>query len=108
MPKRQSRYSNDDLMVPTTVTIPQGANPETITDVVQFQLVAGGLPPRAQPTEDGWIDGFWLYAQQQLMACCHCGPGTALVPTPGAWAVWIRVIDNPTQPVAAVDTLTVY
>jgi hypothetical protein len=108
MPKRQSQFSVDDVLVPVDISIPEGANPETILDVVQFQFVPGGLPPRSAPVSGGWVNGFWLYAQRQLLACCRIGPGTPSALPPGSWAVWIKVIDNPTSPVAAVDQLVIY
>lgn len=108
MPKTQSRWSLDDLLFPVNLIIPDGANPDPALDVVQFQLVLGGLPARAQPTEPAWMNGFWLPAANGVLyAGVLVGPGGTLTPAPGRWAVWIRVVDNPTIPVAAIDQLTV-
>lgn len=108
MPKTQNRNSVDDLLVPVQLVIPNGAAKDTDADVVQFQLVLGGLPLRSQPTSSGWVNGFWLRnGSQGLMAGIRIGPGQALTPGPGRWAVCIKIIDNPTSPVAAVDVLTI-
>lgn len=115
MPKTQSRLSLDDFLVPVEMVIPAGANPVLTNDVVQFQFVNGGLPARIEPTEDpnlpqttGWLDGFWIDNDPgPALAGILVGPGgTAQLPT-GRWAVWIRIVDSPTVPVAAIDQLTI-
>jgi hypothetical protein len=107
--KIQSRWSLDDFLVPVDVVVPQGANPDPTQDVVQFQFVVGGLPARAQPTEDGWVNGFWIRSTQQLLAGVLVGPGgtVTLAPSATPYAAWVRIVDNPTTPVQAVDTLLI-
>jgi hypothetical protein len=108
MPKRQSVLSVDDVIIPAGVAIPQGANPNISLDVVQFAFVPGGQPPRRDPLDSEWFDGFWMSQETSYFACITVGPGTAVVLSEGDWAVWIKVLDNPTTPVACVDTLTIY
>jgi hypothetical protein len=108
MPKTQDRNSLDDFLVPVSVLIPNGANPDTGLDVVQFQFVVGGLPKRAEPKSDGWIDGFWInQAPGPLLAGILVGPGGTIQLDPGTWAVWIKIIDDPSTPVAPVDQLII-
>lgn len=108
MPKTQDRSSLDDVLVQVQRNIAAGANPQTSLDVVQFQFVIGGLPKRAEPKDDAWIDGFWIdEPPQPLLAGILVGPGGAIELAEGKWAVWLKIIDNPTVPVAAVDTLTI-
>jgi hypothetical protein len=108
MPKTQDRLSLDEFMIPVQVIIPEGGNADPTTDVVQFQFVNGGLPARSHPTEGGWVDGFWITrAAGTILACVLVGPGGAVELDPGTWAAWMRVVDNPTVPVAPVDVLTI-
>lgn len=108
MPKTQDRLSLDDVMIPVTVVVPEGGNPDPALDVVQFQFVKGGLPMRARPTDDGWLTGFWITRQSgTLLACIAVGPGGTIELAPGRWAIWMRVVDNPTIPTGPVDQITV-
>lgn len=108
MPKTQDRNSLDDFLVPVQLVIPVGANPQTDLDVVQFQFVFGGLPKEREPTSDGWLTGFWLtQSPGPLLAGILVGPGGTIELPVGRWAVWMKVIDNPTVPVKPVDTLTI-
>lgn len=103
----QDRLSLFNLLLPVTVLIPEGVNPDITTDVVQFQFILGGLPPRARPVEDDWIDGTWTRLDNGIvLATLLVGP-TATVIAPGKWAIWLRIVDNPTKPVAPVDVLTI-
>jgi hypothetical protein len=105
---QQSRWSLDDIIIPVSLLIPQGANPDPSLDVVEFQLVLGGLPARAQPKDDAWVAGFWINPPTTpLLACISCGPGGSLTPAEGRWAIWIKVHDNPTVPVVAVDQIII-
>jgi len=106
MPKTMSRLSTDDVLVPVQLVIPDGANPVTPNDVVEFAFVIGGLPPRAEPN-GSWTTGFWLQTAGQLLAGVRVGPSGAIDLGPGIWAVWVKILDNPTTPVEAVDTLTI-
>lgn len=114
MPKSQDRLSLDEFLIPVGVGPGSGSvDPSSAT--VQFQFVVGGLPSRARPTEEaepptttGWIDGFWITQQQgPLLAAILVGPGGAVTLPPGKYAAWIKVIDDPTIPVKAVDTLSI-
>lgn len=108
MPKTQDRLSLDDCLYPAEVLIPEGTNGVLTNDVVEFQLVLGGLPVRNRPTDDGWTAGFWLTLENgAVLAGIRVGPGGTLTPAVGKWAVWIRVIDNPLVPTAAIDVLTI-
>lgn len=109
MPRRLSKLAVDDILVPVNVTVPTGANPSTIDDVVEIALVPGGQPPRRDPLDSEWQTGFWTSNGLGLFATLTVGPGTAFgALEPGRWAVWVKVVDNPTTPVACVDTITVY
>lgn len=109
MPLSESRFSLFDILIPVTLVIPDGANPETTDDEVLFQLVLGGLPPRAEPTEDGWVQGSWIQPSPgPLLAAISCGPGGQLTPAVGRWAIWLRVVDNPTMPTKPVDQLVIF
>jgi hypothetical protein len=108
MAKTQSRFSLDDFLIPVQVAVPDGTNPDLTADDVSFQFVLGGLPPRAQPTDDGWLTGFWLPQQTgPLLAGILVGPSGTAELAVGKWAVWVKVEDNPTIPVQAVDVLTI-
>ena len=116
VPQRQSALSREFFIIPVQVTVPALANPDVTEDVVQFQFVNGGLPARVWPTEDpnppattGWQDGEWVTTETgQLLAAILVGPGTSLELPRAKYAVWIRVIDNPSSPVEPVDTLTIF
>lgn len=108
MPKIMDRNSRDDILIPVEVVVPIGANPNVEADVVSFQFTPGGLPPRSQPTSGGWLPGYWNPLMDgRLAAAITVGPGGAVTLTPGRWTVWIKVSDNPTAPVEAVDVLTI-
>lgn len=116
MPLSQDRLSTFEVLIPVQVLIPEGANPDTGDDVVQYQFVLGGLPVRNRPTESsnlptstGWLDGYWVTtASGGLLAAILVGPdGGVIALPPGAYAIWLRVVDNPTVPVAPVDVLVV-
>lgn len=114
MPKTQDRLSLDDFIIPVYPQVPAGMNPDPSVDVVQFQFVVGGLPKRNEPTESstpittGWLDGFWIsQAPGPLLAAILVGPGGGIELAPGRWAAWIRIVDNPTVPVQAVDQITI-
>lgn len=106
MPKTMYRGSVDDLLVPVVVLVPQGANSDTTTDPVYFAFTVGRPPTRQQP--ETWYQGSWLRDLGQIMALITVGPGSS-VPTfkPGTYTVWVKVTDDPTAPVAAVDVLTI-
>ena len=107
MPKTQSHLSLDDFIIPVSTPLSVGTNPDIALDVVQFQFVLGS-PPRANPTDDGWLDGFWLGSQTSpYLAAIAVGPGGAITLKPGTYTAWIKITDNPTVPVAAVDTLRI-
>ena len=107
MPKTMNRKDVDDILIPVTVTTPQGANPDTSLDTVQFQFTPGFLPPRSQPDDSAWTDGHWLKQGRQLLAAITIGPGTLWPLSRGTWVIWIKVLDSPTVPVKAVDTVTI-
>jgi len=108
VPKTQDRLSLDLLLIPVTVVVPEAGNPDPSTDVVQFQLVNGGLPIRKRPDDDGWVNGYWITRESgTILAAISVGPGGSLTPAPGRWAIWVRVVDNPSVPVAAVDQLII-
>ena len=108
MPVTMSRDSTDDILIPVGVAVAAGSNPDITLDVVEFAFVAGGLPSRHSPADSDWVTGFWLTGQQsQIFACCTIGPNGVIQPTIGAWAIWVRIHDNPTTPVAGVDTLRI-
>jgi hypothetical protein len=108
MPKTQSRYARDDFLIPVEVLIPAGVNPDITQDVVQFQFVNGGLPPRAQPKDEGWVDGYWIdQSPGPLLAGILVGPGGTIELDTGRWAAWIKIIDDPSTPVAPVDQLII-
>lgn len=109
MPKAQSADSLDDFLIPVDLVIAEGANPDPAADVVEFQFVLGGLPPRAQPTDDGWVAGRWITRETGvLLAAVLVGPGGGVALARGRWAAWIRVVDSPTVPVVPVDVLTIF
>ncbi len=118
MPKRQSALSLEFFLIPVEVVVPEVANPDLTADEVQFNFVVGGLPTtnRSQPSEDpnlpqstGWISGTWVTtATGQVYAAINVGPGGDAALPRGKFAAWIRVVDNPTVPVAPVDSITVY
>lgn len=116
MPQTQDRLATVDVLIPVTVPIPVGANPITSADVVQFQFVLGGLPVRNRPTADavppkttGWLNGYWLTPTPgPLLAGILVGPdGGAVALPPGRYAIWIKIVGDPTVPVQAVDQLTI-
>lgn len=82
---------------------PTGLTPE-------FQLVNGGLPPRAQPTDSpnlpqstGWVAGNFATTETNLtLATIEVGPdGPFDGPPRGRFAVWIKVGDQ-VQPVGQI------
>lgn len=107
MPTSEDRLSLFNLLYPVDVTIPEGVNSDPTEDEVQFNFVLGGLPARARPVDADWVTGGWTtLANGLILATLLVGPGGHVVPV-GKWAVWIRVVDNPTVPVAAIDVLTI-
>ncbi len=117
VPKRQSALSREYFIIQVDVTVPQLVNPDVASDVVQFQFVNGGLPAREWPTDapepprtTGWQAGEWVTTSTGLLlAAVLVGPGTGDLALPrGKYAAWIRVLDNPSNPVEPVDTLTIY
>jgi hypothetical protein len=102
-----SRQSVDDILVPVVMRIPEGGNPDTSLDVVQFQFTPGFLPPRSQPGDGDWTDGFWLTQGRQLLAGITIGPGTSWPLPRGTWVIWLKIEDDPTTPIKAVDTVTI-
>lgn len=108
MPKQQSYFSLDTFAVPVEVLIPEGTNPQVTKDTLQWQFVLGGLPIRAQPTETGWSDGYWLRRTNGiLLAAIDVGPGGLVLPR-GKYAAWLSIFDDPTNPIGPVDQLLVY
>jgi len=108
MPQHQLRSSLEKFLIPVDLLITEGANPDTSLDVVQFQFIYGGLPPRSQPVEGDWVDGFWITSEVgTLLAGILVGPGGTVTLEKGVYAACMRIIDNPTVPVKAPDTLTI-
>jgi hypothetical protein len=115
VPQRQSALSREFFIVPVEVSVPALANADVTEDVVQFQFVNGGFPPRAWPTPapnppatTGWRDGQWVTTPTGLLlAAVLVGPGALELPR-AKYAVWIQVVDNPSNPVEPVDTLTIF
>lgn len=118
MPKRQSVLSLEYFLIPVDVVVPEVANPDVTADEVQFNFVVGGLPTanRSQPSDEpnlpqstGWVAGTWVTtATGGVYAGINVGPEGDVTLPRGKFAAWIRVVDNPTVPVAPVDVLTVF
>lgn len=77
--------------------------------VVNFQLVNGGLPPRAQPTDDpalpqstGWVMGNFVTTSTDVCyAQVPIGPEGPLDVPAGRYAVWVQVGDQ-VEPVGQI------
>lgn len=106
MPKTMSRLSTDDFIIPVQVLIVEGVSSDPTEDAVLFCFV-----PRSQaapPSLEDFTAGFWLDTGAQYLACITVGPsGTISDLEPGVYNAWIWIVDNPTQPVQQVDTLTI-
>ena len=105
MPKTQNRLSTDDLLIPVTLVVQEGANPDPTTDPVYFAFTPGRLPPRMQPST--WYAGYWLQEGTQLLVAILVGPEGGVTLGVGPWTVWVKVSDDPTAPVKAVDWLKI-
>lgn len=118
MPQRRSALSTEFTVIPVEVVIPQLASADVEADQVQFNFANGGLPPHLTPGDSpnlpqwsGWLDGQWVdLSTGGLVAVILTGPGegAAVDLARGKWAIWLKVIDNPSVPVAPVDTLTIF
>lgn len=101
------RDSREYVQAEVTATV-QGQPYDPTTDVVEFAVTEIGARP------DVWYPGGWdgtqpivgttgTYRAQFLV-----GPGsTGPTLTRGRYTVWIRITDNPEQPVIPVGQLTV-
>lgn len=97
-PIEQSVYSTENFVVLCTDSLtlrpidPAG-------QVVNFQLVNGGLPPRAQPTDTakppqstGWVMGNFVTNSNNICyAQVPIGPDGPIDVPAGRYAVWIQV-----------------
>jgi hypothetical protein len=110
VPLRWSSLSTDDVMTQITPRVGVDVNKSITQDVVQFAFITGGLPPRRDPGATDWLNGRWVVLDNGLtLAAILVGPsGGVITLTKGKWACWVRVVDNPTVPVTAFDTLTLY
>ena len=77
----------------------------TVSDVEFAFTGKGGLT--AQTT---WVPGVWETDGSDHYAMCLVGPGpnSAVELDTGNYKVWVRVVDNPEQPVKESGMLEVY
>lgn len=84
----------------------QGVVYDPTSSVVTFAFT--GKSGLAVTTE--WAAGVWEADGSDYYAMCLVGPGEAASVTldPGTYKVWIKIVDNPEQPVKESGTLEVY
>lgn len=100
MPYSISRLTIEHLRAVVT------ADRDLTVDPVHFALVATDRDPE----DTDWTPGEWEpvpLATGEWVARVLTGPGTALSPGDGAWALWIRITDSPERPVRCLATILV-
>ncbi|MET7746196.1 hypothetical protein [Streptomyces sp. NPDC005385] len=100
------RDSREYVEAEVTATV-QGLAYDPTSDLVEFAFTAIGARPGTWYT-GGWdgtqpIPGTNAYRAQVLVGPSSAGPVLAK----GKYTVWIRITDNPEQPVIAYGQLTV-
>jgi len=105
MAMRQSALSLQYVGCYVTPTDRPGYDPTA--DTVQFAFTAQG----AVPAVGDWKTGSWETVTgppTQYKAKCLVGPGGTIELAKGVYEVWVKITDNPEQPVLTVDTLTIF
>lgn len=103
MPLALSAQSTVYVKVPVTATV-NGAAVDPTTDTVALAFPVSGVTPAS----DDWHTGSWETSGTTHYARLLVGPNGALNLAAGSFDVWVKVTDNPEQPVNQVDTLTIY
>lgn len=100
-----SSLATEYVQVPVAVTI-AGApyNPTGDAVFMQFVPASGNQEPSGT-----WNSGNWVTtAQNTYIAQCLVGPANGGVSlTPGAYVVWVKIVDNPEVPVQPAGTLAI-
>lgn len=97
-----SVLSSEYVQVQVTATL-AGAPYNPSADAVQLAF----KPPGAEPQESDWQAGTWTTtANGTYLAQVLVGPdGFAL--SEGAYATWVQVTDDPSNPVSVAGTVTI-
>jgi hypothetical protein len=104
----QDRAAVWDLVSEITVLISQGANADITDDPLYWALVPGMPADGQRPTEDQWVQGFWLQDLGGDLACAHVGPATDMGAfAPGLYSAWLRILDDPTAPQSVVGLVRI-
>jgi hypothetical protein len=92
-----------NVQVPVSATI-GGSLYNPTNDVVAMAFMTGS----AKPGTLDWVTGSWDTAPGPVyLAQCLVGPSGGKSLGVGVYTVWIRITDNPEQPVDVVGTLTI-
>ena len=87
------------------VYVPVTANVDLDEQPVTFAFVPGNAAPTGATS---WAVGVWVGEVAPVRtARVLIGPGTAVELQPGEFSVWVRVDDDPEEPVRKAGTLTV-
>lgn len=91
------------VQVPITARLNGSPNYDPTGDAVQLAFIAG----TAKPTDADWRPGTWgIDPGPTYLAQCLVGPN-AVVLAPGTYQVWVKVTDNPEQPVLMAGQLVI-
>jgi hypothetical protein len=79
------------------------------SDEVAFALTIGRMqrPARQRPTDESWVDGYWITVPGGDLAAIDIGPTGALTPAVGVYTIWIRISDDPDTYIAQLDTIQI-
>jgi hypothetical protein len=93
-----SVLSTQYVLIPVFTTV-AGVTIDPTSDPVVFAFKQAG----AEPVTGDWVTGSWMTGVTSpgtFIAQCLIGPdGGTTTPTPGAYAIWVKITDSPEVPV---------
>lgn len=102
----QSVLSTQPIQVQITIKSPDGYDPTA--DAVEFAFTPETYPT-TQPADADWVAGSWqtypgpTYWVQTLVGPANGGKALTL----GSWQVWVKITDDPAEPVLQPALLTI-
>lgn len=98
-----SSLATMNVQIPVSATI--GG---TIYNPTSDAVAMAFIPSAAKPQSADWNVGSWDTAPgPTYMAQCLIGPNGGVTLATGVYTVWVKITDNPEQPIAAVGQLTI-
>lgn len=99
-----SSLATMQVQVPITARVNGDLSYDPTGDAVQMAFIIGA----AKPAAADWHAGTWTTDPgPEYLAQCLVGPNGGVVLDPGTYQIWVKITDNPEQPVIQAGQLVI-